>query len=256
MKRLMMALCALMISGMSHAAIDTLLVRFAPTASVYTVDDWVYATANTNHDGAEYRFALERLESGQYVSVEDTGWSLTRDFVVNHRNGLSAGKYRLQTYAREAEGLPEFLTSKVFRVIGRENSDFDRISTMNDIRRTFEAVVFAVRSEMARARKKLALEIDVSDEFNNLSLVVTDANAGLLDDWETDNSPIAPGGGAKVIYGGTPGDGDATGAIVVEAIQPPQDLGNWAGTTLTVTLPAYPAVNGLTRKTETIRWED
>lgn len=65
----------------------------------------------------------------------------------------------------------------------------------------------------------------------------------------------APGGGRSIV-GGVPGDGDATGAIVVEVVSPPSTDDDWRGTEVAVTQPAYPAVGGLTRKTVVIGWED
>lgn len=152
MKTVLMTLVMLMLSGIATAA-DSLKVRFFPDTRLFAEGLPIPVEARANGENLVYRFVLERFESGRYAGMRE--WTGDSEIRLAADSGvLPPGKYRLVTRVSEGAGQPEIMVRNAFRVIGRFNPDFRKVSQMNQIERDFDLAVTAIRWELATVRKK------------------------------------------------------------------------------------------------------
>lgn len=251
MKRLMLALCALMISGMSHAGLNMLDVQLSPDVPVFAKGDVINVTVTDNGVATQYRYVLERWLTEKNAVVMSTWWSSNPEYRIDTAAAdIPAGRYRLLTMAREDAKRPETLTRiDVFNVIGSNHPDFAKIADQNEVVSNYDHAVRVVRAEIARVKEKLLAHEDVSVDLRNFQ-----SESALINYVINPDNRSAPSGGGAYMSGAgvTP-----TGAVGVDALMPPTPAGDWRGVTVRIDLPDYRGLEVISGDvTLTIHWED
>lgn len=121
MKKLLMLLCAMSLAlpGLVQAELSSLSVQFPTGTGPFGKGRVVNVAATTNGTGAEYRFAVHRMDGGTAVPVVSTAWSSANTFAMaTSPVNVLPGQHRLLVYVREAAKKSEVLSKyKFFTVV-------------------------------------------------------------------------------------------------------------------------------------------